>query len=54
MRPDDLGIIYGASKLPRLAESLADHAKGPLPEEVAAAVDNIWLELSPYVPTYGM
>ncbi|KAI9432602.1 aflatoxin B1-aldehyde reductase, partial [Lactarius indigo] len=54
MRPDDLGIIYGASKLPQLEESLADHAKGPLPAEVVAAVDNVWLELSPYVPTYGM
>ncbi|KAH9060708.1 aflatoxin B1-aldehyde reductase [Lactarius vividus] len=54
MRPDDHGIIYGASKLPQLEESLANHAKGPLPAEVVAAVDNIWLELSPFVPTYGM
>ncbi|KAI9436135.1 aflatoxin B1-aldehyde reductase [Lactarius psammicola] len=54
MRQDDLGIIYGASKLPQLEESLTDHAKGPLPAEVVAAVDNVWLELSPYVPTYGM
>lgn len=29
-------------------------AKGPLPEEVVNAMNNIWLELSPYVPTYGM
>jgi aflatoxin B1 aldehyde reductase len=54
MRPDDLGIIYGASKLPQLENSLVDHVKRPRPEELVTAVDNMWLELSPYVPTYGI
>ncbi|KAI0307432.1 aflatoxin B1-aldehyde reductase [Multifurca ochricompacta] len=54
LRPDDLGIIYGASKLSQLEEALVDHAKGPLPEVVLTAVENAWLELKPYVPLYNM
>ncbi|KAI0271695.1 aflatoxin B1-aldehyde reductase [Gloeopeniophorella convolvens] len=54
LRPDDLGIIYGASKLAQLEESLDAHAKGPLPEEVLAAVEQAWLETKPYIPSYSM
>ncbi|KAH9982097.1 aflatoxin B1-aldehyde reductase [Lactifluus volemus] len=54
MRPDDLGIVYGASKLSQLEEALTNHAKGPLPEDIVAAVDSAWLELKPYLPLYNM
>ncbi|KAI0271694.1 aflatoxin B1-aldehyde reductase [Gloeopeniophorella convolvens] len=54
LRPDDLGVIYGASKLAQLEEALDAHTKGPLPEEVLAAVEQAWLEIKPYIPSYSM
>jgi aflatoxin B1 aldehyde reductase len=39
------GIIFGASKLSQLDESVGDVAKGPLPQGVLDAIEALWLNV---------
>lgn len=43
--PDD-AIIFGASKIPQAKQTVAAVAQGPLPDDVVAALDDIWKALS--------
>ncbi|AEO64699.1 uncharacterized protein THITE_2110991 [Thermothielavioides terrestris NRRL 8126] len=43
--PDD-GVILGASKLSQLTENVEAISRGPLPDSVVSAVDNIWRTIS--------
>ncbi|WEW56684.1 hypothetical protein PRK78_002132 [Emydomyces testavorans] len=46
------GIIIGVSSLKQLEENLADIEKGPLPDEVVAALDEAWLVAKPTTANY--
>jgi aflatoxin B1 aldehyde reductase len=46
------GIILGASSVEQLRGSLEDIKKGPLPEEVCAALDKAWDGTRAMAPTY--
>lgn len=46
------GIIIGVSSLKQLQENLADIKKGPLPDDVVAALDEAWLVAKPTAPDY--
>ncbi|KAI0063255.1 aflatoxin B1-aldehyde reductase [Artomyces pyxidatus] len=45
LRPSDVGVIYGASRPEQLEKSLDSHAKGPLPEEIVAFLEDAWLRV---------
>lgn len=45
LRAED-GVILGASSAAQLAQNLEGIARGPLPEEVATALDALWLSIS--------
>lgn len=45
LRPED-GIILGASKPHYLEENVASIRKGPLPDEIVAAIEKTWETLS--------
>lgn len=36
------GVILGASKMPQIAQNMADISKGPLPTEVLQKIDLLW------------
>ncbi len=42
----DDGVILGASKLSQLQQNLEAISKGPLPDSVVTAMDDIWRALS--------
>ena len=50
--PDD-GIILGATKPHYIADNVASIEKGPLPEDVVAAIDKVWDALSSVKMFYG-
>ncbi|VDC01119.1 unnamed protein product [Peniophora sp. CBMAI 1063] len=55
LRTSDHGVLYGASKVEQLETSLANHAKDPLPEDIATALEDLWVnELKGKTPTYAM
>lgn len=43
--PDD-AIIFGASKIAQIKQTVAAVAQGPLPEDVVAALDDMWKALN--------
>ncbi|KAI0047495.1 aflatoxin B1-aldehyde reductase [Auriscalpium vulgare] len=52
LRESDVGVIYGGSKLAQLETALENHAKGPLPEEIAQALEEAWVKVKAHVPMY--
>jgi len=46
------GIILGASSAAQLEQNIVDSVKGPLPDDVVAALDEAWLKVKPVAPTY--
>jgi aflatoxin B1 aldehyde reductase len=46
------GVIIGVSSLGQLDQNLKDCEKGPLPEEVVAALDKAWKVSQPDTPNY--
>jgi aflatoxin B1 aldehyde reductase len=49
LTPDD-AIIFGSSKLDQIRQNVASVGKGPLPEEVVAALDGVWDTLKETCP----
>ena len=46
------GVIIGVSSLAQLEGNLKDLEKGPLPQEVADALDDAWMITKPTTPNY--
>ncbi|KAG8818234.1 hypothetical protein FRC19_010790 [Serendipita sp. 401] len=51
LTPSD-GVILGASSAQQLADNCVDSAKGPLPDEVIAALDLAWTKVGMNCPKY--
>lgn len=51
LTPDD-GIILGASSAAQLEQNCSDSEKGPLPDEVVAALNEARVIVGAYAPTY--
>ncbi|KAG9125937.1 hypothetical protein FRC07_005515 [Ceratobasidium sp. 392] len=51
LTPED-GVIIGASSAAQLEQNCVDSAKGPLPEEVVAALDAAWDKVGADCPPY--
>jgi len=49
--PED-GVILGASSAEQLEKNCTDSEKGPLPEEVVAALDDAWVKIGIQCPPY--
>lgn len=46
-------IILGASRPEQLESSLTSCEKGPLPEELVRALEEVWAEAEPEAPSYS-